>query len=151
MPAPFGHADFDITRLAQKPPHRCPVRDCSAALIPVPYGRTKTGPRHLPWCPEHGLRLHARTFAYWNGAGREDVARLRNFIVQPELARAIALGKGMKAEFHRLGNEMSEDALSWNASSSSGGRRKAAGCCRGPDPPGTADGTALVPLGSRGR
>jgi hypothetical protein len=58
--------------------------------------------------------LHARTFAYWNGPGREDEARLRNFMVRPELARATALGKGMKAESHRLGNEMSEDALSWN-------------------------------------
>jgi hypothetical protein len=28
--------------------------------------------------------------------------------------RKIALPKGMKAEAHRLGSEMSEDALSWN-------------------------------------
>ena len=58
--------------------------------------------------------MHTKTFAYWNGAERNDEARLRNFMVRPELARAIALGKGMKAESHRLGNEMSEDALSWN-------------------------------------
>ena len=87
------------------------MRDCSATLIPVPYGKTKDG---LPWCRERGLRLHTGTFAHWNGAERKDDARLRNFMVQPELARAIALGKGMKAASHRLGNEMSEDALSWN-------------------------------------
>jgi hypothetical protein len=60
------------------------------------------------------LRLHTGTFAYWNGASRENEARLRNFIVRPELAEAIALGAGMKVESHRLGYEMSEDAVSWN-------------------------------------
>ena len=68
----------------------------------------------MPWCPEHGIRLHSNTFVYWNGDGLEDDARLRNFIVEPDLVRAIALRKGMKAEAHRLGYEMSEDALSWN-------------------------------------
>jgi hypothetical protein len=86
------------------------VRCCGADLVPVPFGKTQ-------WCPEHGLRLHTKTFVYWNGPGREDDARLRNFMVRPELARAIALGKGMKAESHRLGYEMSEDALSWTSSS----------------------------------
>src|SRR5205807_344831 len=59
-------------------------------------------------------RLHSNTFVYWNGDGLEGDARLRNFIVEPDLVRAIALRKGMKAESHRLGYEMSEDALSWN-------------------------------------
>jgi hypothetical protein len=68
----------------------------------------------LPWCPEHGIRLHSGTFAYWNGDGLENKSRLRNFIVQPDLARTVALAKGMKVEAHRLGHEMSEDALSWN-------------------------------------
>jgi hypothetical protein len=45
---------------------------------------------------------------------RGNEARLRNFIVGHDLVRAIALPKGMKAEAHRLGFEMSEDALSWN-------------------------------------
>jgi hypothetical protein len=50
----------------------------------------------------------------WNGPRRIDEARLRNFIVQPDLVRAVALRTGMKVESHRLGHEMSEDALSWN-------------------------------------
>lgn len=111
---PFGYADFDADRGAQTLPTRCPVRGCRADLAPVVFGKTAAGPRHLPWCPEHGLRLHTKTFAYWNGSGREDESRLRNFMVRPDLARAVALGKGMKAESHRLGYEMSEDALSWN-------------------------------------
>jgi hypothetical protein len=110
----FGHADFDPDRLAQTPPSQCPVRGCGADLLPVRFGKSKEGPRYRQWCQEHGLRLHTKTFAYWNGPGREDDARLRNVMVRPELARAVALGKGMKAESHRLGYEMSEDALSWN-------------------------------------
>jgi hypothetical protein len=110
----FGHTDFDRDRVEQTPPRQCPVRRCGADLVPVPFGKTKAGPRYKQWCPEHGLRLHTKTFVYWNGPGREDDARLRNIMVRPELARAIALAKGMKAESHRLGYEMSEDALSWN-------------------------------------
>jgi hypothetical protein len=50
---------------------------------------------------------------YWNNDGQED-ARLRNFIVEQELATKLPLKRGVKAEAHRLGYEMSEDALSWN-------------------------------------
>jgi hypothetical protein len=103
----FGHADFDYARLDF--PASCPIRGCSAALVDVPYRQ-----RTKKWCPEHGIRLHSGTFVYWNGLGQEDEARLRNFIVNHDLVRAIALRKGMKAESHRLGYEMSEDALSWN-------------------------------------
>jgi hypothetical protein len=82
--------------------------------LDIPYGDRRKTDRTKPWCPEHGIRLHDDTFAYWNGRDRNDEARLRNFIVSHDLARAIALPKGMKAEAHRLGSEMSEDALSWN-------------------------------------
>ncbi|HEV2174665.1 MAG TPA: hypothetical protein VGR71_13905, partial [Nitrospira sp.] len=41
-------------------------------------------------------------------------ARLQNFIVRFDLATKVALGSKLKAESHRLGYEMSEDALSWN-------------------------------------
>jgi hypothetical protein len=106
----FGYADFDDrAKLAMKTLSRCPVRGCDATPISVPYRKTE-----LKCCRTHGLRMHARTFAYWNGLGRENKARLRNIIVRPREAKTIALGKGMKAESHRLGNEMSEDALSWN-------------------------------------
>jgi hypothetical protein len=66
------------------------------------------------FCPTHGIRLHSNTFVYWNGEKRKDDARLRNFRILPELARKIALPSGGKAESHRLGYEMSEDALTWN-------------------------------------
>ena len=103
----FGHTDFDPIELSDG---RCPVRGaCHAPLAAVPFRKST-----LPWCPEHGIRLHSGTFVYWNGPGREDEARLRNFIVRPDLARTLALAKGMKAESHRLGYEMSEDALTWN-------------------------------------
>src|SRR5439155_27287152 len=67
-----------------------------------------------PYCPSHGIRLHAGTFVYWNGAKPAQDARLRNFRVQRDLAMEIALESSSKAEKHRLGYEMSEDALSWN-------------------------------------
>jgi hypothetical protein len=87
----------------------CPVAGCTSSLLEVSFGKGRR-----PWCAQHGIRLHSDTFVYWNGRGMEDESRLRNFIVRPDLVRVIALPKGMKAESHRLGYEMSEDALSWN-------------------------------------
>jgi hypothetical protein len=105
----FGWKDFDLARVDKKS-HQCPLRGCSEKLLGVPY-RNKT----LPWCPAHAIRLHSDTFVYWNGPdSHAEDARLRNFIVRPDLASAIALPNGKKAEAHRLGFEMSEDALSWN-------------------------------------
>ena len=103
---PLGWKDFNPARLDKKF-DRCPVQGCSATLLRVSDGSK-------PWCPEHGIRLHSGTFVYWNGDGLEDKARLRNFMVRSDLVRKIALPPGMKAEAHRLGHEMSEDALSWN-------------------------------------
>jgi hypothetical protein len=114
----FGWDDFDHNRLEnrswKKKSSQCPVKGCSATLLWIPYGDRRNRDRTKPWCPEHGIRLHSDTFVYWNGPDQNDEARLRNFIVDHDLARAIALPKGMKAEAHRLGFEMSEDALSWN-------------------------------------
>lgn len=110
----FGHEDFDLARIDGGVPSRCPVRGCSASLVEITYGSQKSGKRAKLWCQEHGIRLHSNTFAYWNGPDQQDAARLRNFIAGHELVRAIALPKGMKAEAHRLGYEMSEDALTWN-------------------------------------
>lgn len=105
--ARVGWKDFDLTRLDEKS-HQCPVKGCSETLLGVPY-RKKT----LLWCPAHKIRLHSdsRTFVYWNRHPHERDARLRNFIVRPGLVSEIAL---KKVEAHRLGSEMSEDALSWN-------------------------------------
>ena len=112
-PRHLGWSDFDLNRLDKRWP-RCPIRGCSATLRSVPYGRRNQDARTLPWCPEHRIKLHSNTFAYWNACNDGDDARLRNFIVRTDLAPNIALKEGMKAEGHRLGHEMSEDALSWN-------------------------------------
>jgi hypothetical protein len=108
----FGWSDFDRDRI-RKQWQQCPVSGCSATLKHVPYG-AKRRDRTLPWCPGHGIRLHSNTFSYWSEHDGGDAARRRNFIVRDDLVRKIVLRKGMKAESHRLGQEMSEDALSWN-------------------------------------
>lgn len=105
----FGYEDFDIERVKSQYPSVCPVKSCSMKPVSIPDGR---GER--PFCPAHGIRLHSNTFVYWNGAKHQSEARLRNFRICPDLAREIALGSVEKAESHRLGYEMSEDALSWN-------------------------------------
>jgi hypothetical protein len=53
------------------------VRGCSATLLPVPYRDRNKSDRTLPWCQAHGIRLHSRTFVYWNGSKLNDEARLR--------------------------------------------------------------------------
>lgn len=116
---PLGHEDFDLSRVNADPTSQCPVRGCSTSLAEVLYGKQydregEPRKRTKLWCPKHGIRLHSGTFVYWNGPGTRDEPRLRNFVAKPELAREIALQPGAKAESHRLGYEMSEDALSWN-------------------------------------
>jgi len=64
----------------------------------------------------HGLNLHPNTYVYFNGADPQSraIASLRNFDIEPELAERVILHSKLKVETHRLGHEMSEDALSWN-------------------------------------
>jgi hypothetical protein len=105
----FGHPDFTIDRVKPGYPDGCPVIGCSTGLIEISYGKRSVA----PFCPTHGIRLHSDTFVYWNGSG--DVgrqrARRRNCQIQHHLFSEVAKGK---VESHRLGYEMSEDALSWN-------------------------------------
>lgn len=113
----LGHSDFDLARVGSGAFTVCPIRDCSANLVAIPYGKgmdRNGNSRTKPWCPVHGIRIHTGTFVYWNGPGSQDASRLRNFMVEQELVKQIAFEKGAKAESHRLGYEMSEDALSWN-------------------------------------
>ncbi len=105
----FDCADFNPDVHGSGAPSRCPIRNCTRTLTTVGFGR---GER--PYCPDHGIRLHTNTFVYWNGRDHDDSARLRNFRFRPDLARAIAIESTTKAENHRLGYEMSEDALTWN-------------------------------------
>lgn len=111
--ARFGHEDFDHARLDAGAMGQCPVRRCSASLDHINYGSQKDGHRKVPWCPEHGVRMHSTTFVHWNWLRRNDESRFRNFIVGHDLVRAIALPKEMKVEAHRVGSERSEDALCW--------------------------------------
>ncbi|MGA7710442.1 MAG: hypothetical protein WCA81_00950 [Rhizomicrobium sp.] len=108
-PPYFTSDDFDLTRAKARNPTMCPINSCSTKLIRVPYRRGK-----LPFCLTHGIRLHSKTFVYYNVAQNLNDARLRNFIIRCDLASKVALGSAQKAESHRLGYEMSEDALSWN-------------------------------------
>lgn len=106
----FGHTDFDLSRLDAEYPSICPVRGCEARPADVAFGAGT-----FPVCLVHGIQLRrSETFVYWNGAGEQRQARLRNFPIQPALAATIALESKAKAENHRLGYEMSEDALTWN-------------------------------------
>jgi hypothetical protein len=104
----FGYKDFEVDS-ARLQPAVCPIRACSTRPVTISYGKSKK-----PFCPKHGIRLHSNTFVYWNGAEHKDDAQLRNFHIRPDLAREIALHSVGKAESHRLGYEMSEDALTWN-------------------------------------
>lgn len=105
----FGYDDFDHDRVKEKVLSGCPVKSCGTPLAIVNYGESQ-----LPYCPKHALRFHSNTFVYWNGSGRFKEAQLRNFPIQKDLAQKVALNSDKKAETHRLGYEMSEDALTWN-------------------------------------
>jgi len=105
----FGYKDFDVSRVKSQYPDGCPVKDCSTKLVKIRYGKSDK-----QFCPTHGIRLHSKTFVYWNGDEHKDEARLRNFRIRPDLACKIAMHSVGKAESHRLGYEMSEDALTWN-------------------------------------
>jgi hypothetical protein len=107
----FGYQDFkdlEVDPASLQFPE-CPIKTCPAMLVKIPYGKSGKW-----FCPTHGIRLHSNTFVYWNGEAQKDGARLRNFRVLPNLAKDVALHSVGKAESHRLGYEMSEDALTWN-------------------------------------
>lgn len=105
--ASYGWEDFDISKLAEG--CRCPVKDCSEQVTPYPRKSAQV-------CSRHGLRLHKNTFAYFNGFSRDEriAASLRNFHFRQDYVREHVIFSGDKAETHRLGHEMSEDAVSWN-------------------------------------
>jgi hypothetical protein len=116
---PLDYTDFDLTRVEAIPVSKCPIRDCSAQLIDLVYGKQydrggEPRGKTMPWCPDHDIRLHSGTFVYWCRDEQLEDSRLRNFIVEQNLVTEIALKPGAKAESHRLEYEMSEDALSWN-------------------------------------
>ena len=72
--------------------------------------------RYLPFCPEHGIRIHKHGFVYYNGLSRSDsvIATRRNLMFHSDYYIRHFLHKGTKSEPGRLCYENSEDALSYN-------------------------------------
>lgn len=105
---------FDARSLRQptEGPAGCPVSGCDAPLklVDSQWGE-------MPYCPVHCIRIHTKTFAYYNGsdATSRRGAALRNIRFERPYFDTHFLGNAAKAETHRICNENSEDALTWNA------------------------------------
>jgi hypothetical protein len=101
---------YDLRTLGPqlRPPSACPVANCSAVAGVVD---SQWGP--MPYCSEHGLRIHRKTFAYYDPTSPR-VAALRNIVFEQDLFGTSFLGNAAKAETHRICHENSEDALTWN-------------------------------------
>lgn len=72
--------------------------------------------RYLPFCPEHGIRLHKKGFVYYNGIYKADKseATRRNLIFNGDAYIENILNEELKQEANRLCYESNEDAVSWN-------------------------------------
>jgi len=72
--------------------------------------------RYLPFCSEHGIRIHKNGFVYYNGPSQSDVitATQRNLMFHKAYYVDHFFQKGNKMESGRLCYESSEDALSYN-------------------------------------
>ena len=104
----FFKNDLQRTRLKRG---LCPIRDCSADLSKVPFRKYS-----LPFCYEHGIRIHKKTFVYYNGTSKEEkeLSIRRNLIFHSNYYLNNIFKKGSKAESTRLCYENSEDAVSYN-------------------------------------
>ena len=104
---PFGLGDLnpDPSRQPEDPSlARCYVRDCPQTLSrPVRGNRGQA-------CPKHGIYCHrssaGSTYSYADAS--------RNIIVGTDWFRQRILRHPFKYESHRMGQERSEDAVSWN-------------------------------------
>jgi hypothetical protein len=73
--------------------------------------------QYLPFCPEHGIRVHKQSgFVYYNGPPRDDlsVSTKRNLMFNSDYYVENFLRKSNKMESTRLCYENSEDAVSYN-------------------------------------
>src|SRR5687768_4751070 len=101
---PYGVGDVDAGQAAPVSGEtvRCCIRGCSQILE-----RAHRGSRGKPacFCPEHQIRVSPSrtrpTYVFRDAS--------RNFIIDRGLIPAVT-----KTESWRLGNETSEDALTWN-------------------------------------
>ena len=69
----FFRNDLQRTRLQRG---MCPVKNCKADIgqHKVPFHRYRGKMRYLPFCPEHGIRIHPTSFVYYNGPSDNDLA-----------------------------------------------------------------------------
>jgi hypothetical protein len=104
---PYGVTDFEaqpIVVSAAERKVRCFVRGCREVVeSPTRHRTGSICPKHRIWCH---YSTAGRTYAF---AEPE-----RNFIVDADVARRRLFGHPFKYENHRLGQERSEDALTWN-------------------------------------
>lgn len=112
----FFRNDLQITKLWQG---RCPIKNCSVDIskYQVPFQKYKGKIRYLPFCPEHGIRIHKQSgFVYYNGPSRDDlsVSTKRNLMFNSGYYINNFLKKNNKMESTRLCYENSEDAVSYN-------------------------------------
>lgn len=111
----FFRNDLERTRLWRG---ECPVKNCSVKIgqFKVPFHKHKGIMRYLPFCPEHGLRIHKSGFVYYNGPSQEDllIATKRNLMFHEGYYASNFFRKGAKMESGRLCYESSEDAVSYN-------------------------------------
>ena len=90
----------------------CPVKACSPPLSKIPFHKY-----NIPFCPEHGIRIHKNTFVYYNGSSKEEqiLATRRNLMFHSDYyIDNFFKKKSSKAESERLCYENSEDAVSYN-------------------------------------
>jgi len=70
----------------------------------------------VPFCPEHGLRIHKNGFVYYNGTSTEAlaIATKRNLVFHGDYYIKNLLNNSQKMESGRLCYENSEDAVTFN-------------------------------------
>jgi len=111
----FTRNDLQKTRLLRG---KCPVKDCRTPVgsHKVPFQRYQGRMRYLPFCPEHGLRIHRSGYVYYNGPSKEDLitATRRNLAFHDDYYTAHFFRQENKMESGRLCYESSEDAVSYN-------------------------------------
>ncbi len=111
----FSRNDLQKTRLWRG---ECPIKNCAVNIKQhkAPFQKYKGKMRYLPFCPEHGIRIHKNGFVYYNGSSPADLitATKRNLMFYSDYYVANFLKKSNKMESARLCYESSEDAVSYN-------------------------------------
>jgi len=103
----FFKNDLQKTKL----PDRCPVKGClSKNLYKIGFQKYQ-----VPYCPDHGIRIHKSGFVYYNGRLGNDLitATKRNLPFNADYYIENFFRKGNKMESGRLCFESSEDAVSY--------------------------------------